>query len=105
MRRPRFAVDDPLRLIVIAVLWLLLAVFVVYPLACLIARAFSEDGAVTAGPLIAALRDVNNLRALRNSLELAFLVAAVGTVAGFLFAFSVERAGFGRLPMKLLDMA
>jgi iron(III) transport system permease protein len=102
-RRPRLVVDDPLRLVVITVLWLLLLAFVIYPLGCLIARALSSDGGVSVAPLVAAVTDVNNLHALRNSLVLAFLVATLGTVAGFLFAFSVERGGFGRLVIKLLD--
>ncbi|MBI1774209.1 MAG: iron ABC transporter permease [Proteobacteria bacterium] len=101
-RRWRVA-DDPLRAIVIAGLWLLLGVFVVYPLACLVVRAFSDDGAFTLAPFVSTLRNANHLRALRNSLLLAFLVAVVGTVAGFLFAFTAERARISRSAKRLLD--
>jgi iron(III) transport system permease protein len=102
-RTALFGVDDPLRLFVIVTLWLLLLVFIIYPLACLIGRAFSGENGLSFDPLVAAVRDVNNLRSLRNSLVLAFLVACVGTVAGFLFAFFVERGGFGRVVVKLAD--
>ena len=103
-RRAGRVAEDPLRLFVIGVLGLLLLVFVLYPLACLIARAFTVDGAASFTPVFTALGDANNLRALRNSLVLAFLVAVVGTVAGFLFAFAVERGGLGRFAKKLLDL-
>jgi iron(III) transport system permease protein len=102
-RRWRLA-DDPLRAAVIAALWLLLALFVVYPLACLIARAFTEEGAFTLAPFASALRNAGNLRALRNSLMLASLVGSVGTLAGFLFAFTVERARISRGAKRLLDL-
>lgn len=104
-RQARRVVDDPLRLLVIAALFGLMIVFVLYPLVCLGVRAFSTDDGFSLSPLLDALRDTNHLRALSNSLILAFLVAVVGTVAGFLFAFVVERAGFGRHTRRLLDMA
>jgi iron(III) transport system permease protein len=99
-RRWRVA-DDPFRAVVIVGLWLLLAVFVVYPLACLVVRAFTDDGGFTLAPFVSALRNPNHLRALRNSLVLAFLVAVVGTAVGFLFAFTVERAGISRSAKRL----
>jgi iron(III) transport system permease protein len=103
-RTTRFGVDDPLRLFVIATLWLLMLLFIVYPLVCLVGRAFSGSSGFSLDPLLEAVANPNNLRALQNSLILAFLVACVGTIAGFLFAFFVERGGFGRLTVKLADM-
>jgi len=41
------AYGDPLRVAVIVTLWLLLGLFVLYPLACLLGRAFSDDGGFT----------------------------------------------------------
>ena len=104
-RQARRVVDDPLRLLVIAALFGLMIVFVLYPLVCRGVRAFSTDDGFSLSPLLDALRDTNHLRALSNSLILAFLVAVVGTVAGFLFAFVVEPARFGRHTRRLLDMA
>jgi len=96
--------SDPIRLLAIGSLWLLIALFILYPLACLIYRAVTDDGAFEIGPLIDVIRDPNHLKALWNSLMLAGLVGIVGTVAGFLFAFTVERVGIGRAGRKLLDL-
>src|SRR6185312_6111994 len=49
-------------------IWLLLLLFVVYPLAMLLQRAVFDSGALSLGTLSAALRSSSNLRALRNSL-------------------------------------
>src|SRR3978361_748159 len=83
--------SDPLRFFVVIVLWLLLGVFVLYPLIELIRRALSDDAGFTLAPLIAAIHSKSNLRAFGNSLLLATLVGICGTVLGFLFAFTVER--------------
>jgi iron(III) transport system permease protein len=104
MSLARWQPRDPLRTVVVAVLWLLLALFVLYPLGCLIARAFSDDGGFTLAPIAAALGNPTHLRALRNSLVLATLVGILGTAAGFLFAFTVERTGLSRTARRLVDL-
>jgi len=96
---------DPVLLGVIAVLWLLLALFVLYPLAELLARAFSDDGTVTLEPLIAAVADASNRAAFFNSLFLATSVGVLGTLLGFLFALTAARAGLGRRWLTALDAA
>jgi len=96
---------DPLRRVVIAAIWLLLFLFVLYPLACLIARAFTDQGGVTFASVTATLTNPNHLRALRNSLILATLVGAIGTLAGFLFAFTAERTDLTYRVRRLLDFA
>ena len=73
-----------------AVLWLLLALFVVYPLAMLFARMLGDRGAVDFAALGALLTDKHQVRAFWNSLLLAFLVGIAGTLAGFLFAFAAS---------------
>src|SRR5476651_1353077 len=83
--------SDPLRVLVIAVLWLLLGIFVLYPLIELVRRALSDDSGFTLAPLIAAINSKSNLRAFAKSLLLATLVGICGTFFGFLFAFTVER--------------
>jgi iron(III) transport system permease protein len=84
-------------------IWLLLAVFIVYPLAMLLLRAFFADGQFTLDALIAAVKSTSNLRALRNSLLLAFLVGAAGTFAGLVFALTLERANLGPRTARLID--
>src|SRR3954464_5570211 len=97
--------SDPLRLLVVIVLWLLLGVFVLYPLIELIRRALSDDAGLTLAPLIAAIHSKSNLRAFGNSLLLATLVGICGTALGFLFAFTVERTTAPKFGMRLLDIA
>src|SRR4051812_19241003 len=98
------AQGDPLRVGVVVVLWLLLGLFVLYPLACLLGRAFSDEAGFTLGPIVGALGNPTHLRALRNSLVLATLVGILGTATGFLFAFTVERTGMGRRARRLIDL-
>jgi iron(III) transport system permease protein len=86
-------------------LWLLLLLFIVYPLTMLLARAFYENGHLALAPLLTAVESPSNLRALRNSLELALLVGVAGTVIGLVFAFTVERANLDRWPARLIDIA
>lgn len=87
-----------------AVLWALLVLFILYPLATLLLRTVYDDGRLSFAPLVQAVQSASNLRALRNSLVLALLVGVAGTVLGFLFAFAVERANFGRHARRLVDL-
>src|SRR5712691_987682 len=96
---------DPLLTAVVAVLWLLLGVFILYPLACLLARVFAEDGALTLRPLLTVAADPNNRRAFANSLLLALLVGAGGTVLAFLFAFTAARAHLSPRMLAVFDAA
>src|SRR5947199_10126353 len=80
----------------VAALWLLLALFVVYPLVMLFARMLGMlggRGSVDFGALLALLTDRNQLRAFWNSLLIAFFVGSVGTLEGFLFDFSSIHCG------------
>jgi iron(III) transport system permease protein len=90
---------DPAVAMVALSLWLLLALFVVYPLAMLLARVLLDDGSFTAAGLVAVLTDRHQVRAFWNSLLLGLLVGIAGTLLGFLFAFTAARC---RLPRALL---
>ncbi len=81
------------------VLWVLLGLFVVYPLAMLFARMLTDHGHFSVAGLAAILTDRHQVRAFWNSLLLATLVGLVGTVLGFVFAFTAAR---GRLPRWVL---
>jgi iron(III) transport system permease protein len=100
----RFA-RDPLVTGAIVVLWALLAVFILYPLASLLVRAFSADGAPTLRPLLAVVADANNRRAFVNSLVLALLVGAGGTLLAFLFAYTAVRARLSPRLVAAFDAA
>ena len=96
--RPR----DPAVAIAVAALWLLLGLFIAYPLAMMMARVLSDgQGGITFAGLSTVLTDKHHVRAFWNSLLLAGLVGVIGTVVGFLFAFTAARA---RLPGWLLTV-
>ena len=90
---------DPAVTLTVVMLWALLALFVVYPLATLLARVLFDHGAFTVSGIVAVLTDKHQIRAFWNSLLLALLVGIGGTLIGFLFAFVAAR---GRLPRGLL---
>lgn len=96
----------PIRTALIAFLWILVVLFILYPLVAMVKLALTrEDGGMTLAPLVEAFRGSNNLRAFRNSLGLAALVGVLGTALGFLFAFTIERARLGRAAKRVLDVA
>ena len=90
---------DPAVASAVLSLWLLLALFVIYPLAMLLSRALVDQGTFTTAGLAAVVTDRHQMRAFWNSLLLGSLVGIVGTFLGFLFAFTAAR---GRLPRWLL---
>ncbi len=93
---------DPALAVTVAALWLLLGLFVGYPLAMLVAKAFSAGGpdATTIGALLAK---PGTQAAFRNSLVLGALVGVFGTLLGFLFAFTVSRANLPPRWVRLVD--
>ena len=91
--------NDPAVAMAVFMLWALLALFVLYPLAALVARMMVDHGAFTTAGIAAVLTDRHQIRAFWNSLLLALLVGIAGTAVGFLFAFTAAR---GRLPRVLL---
>jgi iron(III) transport system permease protein len=101
----RRVAGDPALLVAIVVLWALLALFVIYPLAELLRRAFVDEGRLTLAPLLEALADESHRAAFFNSLLLAASVGGLGTALGFLFAFTAVRAGVGRHWLTVLDAA
>jgi iron(III) transport system permease protein len=84
-------------------IWLLLLIFIVYPLLMLFSRAFVDDGHLSLQALGSAVMAPKNLKALGNSLLLAMLVGVAGTLLGLMFAFTVERVGGARRIARLID--
>ena len=87
--------QDPVVTATVLVLWLLLGLFVVYPLAMLFARMLTDHGAFTTAGILTILTDRHQIQAFWNSLLLATLVGLVGTSLGFLFAFTAARGRAG----------
>jgi iron(III) transport system permease protein len=96
---------DPTVAAAVLSLWLLLALFVIYPLAMLLARVLFDHGTFTTSGLAAVLTDRHQTRAFWNSLLLGFLVGIVGTLLGFLFAFTAARGQLPRWALTAIDAA
>ncbi len=96
---------DPALAIAVAVLWLLLALFVVYPIGMLLARVFIDNGAFTLKGLATVVTDKHQLIAFWNSLLLGTLVGAIGTLLGFVFAFAATRCRLPQWMVSLIDVA
>ncbi|HEU0063077.1 MAG TPA: iron ABC transporter permease [Hyphomicrobiaceae bacterium] len=102
---PRPCLVDPARGLTLVALWLLLALFVIYPLLMMLSAAFLEDGRPTIAPLLAILAKPGHRSAFLNSLLLGLLVGLLGTALGFLFAVTVSRAHLRPAWTRLIDAA
>jgi len=100
VRRPG---RDPALWATVLVLWALLGLFVLFPLARLSWLAFFEGGRLSLDHVWSILGDPNHRQAFANSVLLAALVGAGGTALGFLFAYTAARAGLGRGWLAALD--
>jgi iron(III) transport system permease protein len=96
---------DPAVAATALVLWLLLVLFVVYPMAMLLARVFVDKGGVTFAGVVGVLTDRHQIRAFWNSLLLGALVGLGGTIVGFVFAFTATRARLPRALLTAIDAA
>jgi iron(III) transport system permease protein len=96
---------DPWLAVAVVLLWVLLGLFVVFPLVMLLARVFVDQGGFTLAGLAAILTERHQLVAFWNSLLLGTLVGIIGTVLGFLFAFTATRCRLPRWVVSLIDVA
>lgn len=83
--------SDAATKLTVLMLWLLLAAFVVYPLARLLLMAFTADGSFTLANLRPFIDSWYDRQAAVNSILLGCSVGLVGTVLGFIFAYAVTR--------------
>ncbi|MEI8189445.1 MAG: iron ABC transporter permease [candidate division NC10 bacterium] len=97
--------QDPALVASVLVLWVLLGLFVLFPLAWLLLRTFTEGGVFTLGNLVTILKDPNHRQSFWNSLLLATLVGLTGTALGFFFAFTAVRANLSKAWGTVLDAA
>ncbi len=87
------------------VLWFLLALFVVFPFVMLFARIGQGAEGFDWPGVVKLLLDPHQIRAFWNSLWLATVVGLLGTVMGFLFAFTVSRAKLPAWAVAVMDAA
>lgn len=83
--------SDAATKLTVLMLWLLLAAFVVYPLARLLLMAFTADGSFTLANLRPFIDSWYDRQAAVNSILLGCSVGLAGTVLGFVFAYAVTR--------------
>ena len=83
--------SDAATKLTVLMLWLLLAAFVVYPLARLLLMAFTADGSFTLANLRPFIDSWYDRQAAVNSILLGCSVGLTGTVLGFIFAYAVTR--------------
>lgn len=87
---------SPMALVIAALLWVVLAVFILFPLFKLLHLAFVRDGVVSFEAITRILSRRGNRLALGNSLKLGVMVAVLSTFIGFIFAFTRTRANLSR---------
>ena len=75
----------------VAMLWLLIGVFVLYPLCRLLAMTFWGEHGFTFENLKPFVSSWYDQQAAVNSILLGFSVGLAGTILGFIFAFAVTR--------------
>lgn len=88
--------SDAATKLTVLMLWLLLAAFVVYPLARLLLMAFTADGSFTLANLRPFIDSWYDRQAAVNSILLGCSVGLAGTVLGFIFAYAVTRLSMPR---------
>ena len=103
--KPAGRARDPALLLSVAVVWVLLAVFILFPLVRVLLLAFEGPAGFSLAPLLDVLSRKSHYAALWNSLLLGALVGLAGTVIGFFFAFTAVRANLSRRWTTLLDLA
>lgn len=93
---------DPIVAPAVLLIWAAVGLFVLYPVARMLALTFWDGG-----PTLAAVADLitapQHRRALTNSLLLAAIVGTAGTVLGFAFALLAVRANLPRWLTTALD--
>jgi iron(III) transport system permease protein len=87
----RILARDPLLLALVAVIFVAIALFVVYPLAMVFIASFSDGGSFTLSNYGLFLERRLYRNALANSLSVGALVGLLGVVIGYLCAFVLTR--------------
>lgn len=95
----KLAARDPLLLAVILLILASLVVFILVPLVCVVLASFRTDGGYSLGVFREALSSGYVWEAFGNSVLMGLLTAAIGSVVGFVFAFTITRTD---IPFKKL---
>lgn len=97
-RRQSMVFKEPFVVMVIAAIAVALALFVLYPLYSVLKTSLMQsDGSIGLGVYRTLLAKSYNRRPLVNSIRLGLVVASLGTVIGFIFAYCTTRVD---VPLK-----
>jgi iron(III) transport system permease protein len=103
--KPAGKLRDPALFLSVAVIWVFLAMFILFPLVKILILTFEKDGQPSLAALLDILSRKSHYTAFWNSLLLGGLVGVAGTVLGFFFAFTAVRANLSKRWTAFLDLA
>ncbi|NLL48174.1 MAG: iron ABC transporter permease [Firmicutes bacterium] len=90
-------------MVIAVILWAALGVFILFPLYKLLHLTFVRDGVFSFDSITRILSRKGNRLALGNSLKLGLSVSVLGTLVGFIFAFTRTRANLSKVWRLFLD--
>ncbi len=88
---------DPLLFTIVIVIFISVILFILYPLVKVITVSVVADGRFTAANLIKVVSSWHLRQAFFNSILMGLLTASLGSLVGFIFAFTVTRTN---IPLK-----
>jgi iron(III) transport system permease protein len=89
--------SEPLTISVIILIWVLLGLFIIYPLATVIVQSLSPHGSFSFEVYERIIKKVYFRKPFVNSLKLGVTVAFLGTAIGYIFAYVINRTD---VPLK-----
>jgi iron(III) transport system permease protein len=96
---------DPALTLSVAVIWAFLALFILFPMVKILIMTFEKGGHFSLDHVLQIMSRPHHYKAFWNSLLLASLVGAAGTLLGFFFAFTAVRANLSKRWTVFLDLA
>lgn len=82
---------EPALLAAILIIFALLALFILFPIYCVLKTSFTADGRFTLSVLAGVISKSYNYVPFYHSVALGFWVAFFGTIVGYIFAYSLTR--------------
>lgn len=101
--KAQFSKYNPTAMVIAVILWAALGVFILFPLYKLLHLTFIRDGVFSFDSITRILSRRGNRLALGNSLKLGLAVSVLGTLVGFIFAFTRTRANLSKVWRLFID--
>ncbi len=97
MREVRMLSRDPLLFTAVIVIFIAVLLFILYPLIKVILVSVYDDGTFTLSVLAKVVSSWHLRQAFFNSILMGLLTASIGSLVGFIFAFTITRTD---IPLK-----